>query len=283
MKRVVIVSAALAGLVFLVLLPVRGAETSDITLFDAPRGAWIATLRGDAPVTVLEERSGWRRVQVEGWVAGSTTPAGGEAAPSATIPSVAAPSPSVAEPLPVQTGAAVRGVLLPSAGDRAATPGAGLIVLLVSDLPALDAEHARAGEECRAGMDAADARIATLRAQYDKALNSTATFRDATTLSDRLKKEIRAEEKARQERIVACLVSADGLLQAHAMQRAITDSAGRFEFDRVPPGIYRLVATEAGVHQPRAWALDCVVTGPGILVLDPRKDASAFKPYWGLR
>ncbi len=285
MKRVVIVSTVLLGLALLLLLPVRGAGASDITLFDAPRGGWIATLRGDAPLTVLEERSGWRRVRVEGWVAGPATQAGGEAPPAAgEASSTAVPAPSAPpEPPPALSGAVVRGILLPSPSDRAATPGAGLIVLLVSDLQTLDAEHSKEGEKCRAGLGAADARIEALRSQYDKALNSTPIFREAANRSDRLKKEIGVEEKARQDRVDACLRTADGLLQAHAAQRAITDDAGRFEFTRVPPGTYRLVATEAGVRQPRAWALDCVVSGPETLVLDPRKDASSFKPYWGIR
>ena len=47
------------------------ADDAEILLLDAPRGAWLGTLRPDAPVTVLEERDGWQRVRVEGWIAAS--------------------------------------------------------------------------------------------------------------------------------------------------------------------------------------------------------------------
>jgi hypothetical protein len=66
------------------------------------------------------------------------------------------------------------------------------------------------------------------------------------------------------------------------MRRAISDQAGRFEFDEVPAGEYRVVATEIGGEAPRAWALDCPVAGGESIVLDPRTDRSAMLPYWGL-
>src|SRR3989442_7945074 len=49
-----------------------GQGGADLVLFDAPRGTWLATVKDDAAVTVLEERDGWRRVRLEGW---TTAPA----------------------------------------------------------------------------------------------------------------------------------------------------------------------------------------------------------------
>ena len=45
-----------AALVLLASAP--GAGPGDLTLFDAPRGAWLGTLRIDAPVEVLAEEDG---------------------------------------------------------------------------------------------------------------------------------------------------------------------------------------------------------------------------------
>ena len=55
-----------AALVLLASAP--GAGPGDLTLFDAPRGAWLGTLRIDAPVEVLAEEDGWRRIRLEAWV-----------------------------------------------------------------------------------------------------------------------------------------------------------------------------------------------------------------------
>jgi len=70
MRRALIAILLLAGVTGLVR---RGVISSgdETVLFDAPRGAWLGTVRGDVPRTVVEQRDGWQRVRIEGWIAGS--------------------------------------------------------------------------------------------------------------------------------------------------------------------------------------------------------------------
>jgi hypothetical protein len=272
MKR--IVSLCLVVLAVGVVQRATGARASgaDLALFDAPRGAWLASVRPDTPLVVLEERDGWRRVRVEGWIAIPADRPGGEAAgqgsPAGTV-------------RPVARGAVVQGVLLPTTNERAASPGSGLIVLLVSDLEALDAQHAGAGATCTSHIAEIDARLERMRSDKESALQSSDNFREATARDDRLKAEISSLEAVRGKRVAECQRSAGEIFQQHAVRRAISDDAGRFEFRDVPPGRYRVVATEVG--SARAWSLECVVGDEASIILDPRRDASDIDPYWGIR
>ncbi len=256
------------------------AGVGDMILFDAPRGAWLAAVRAGAPMSVVEEREGWRRVRLEGWIptataqgTGSSESGGGPEAPQ-LLP---AQAPSATE----ESGASVRGVLLPS--GTGASAGAGLIVMLISDLETFDREHGRAGEECRTRVKEVGERLDQLRADLSRALNSTDNFRAAAQRNDHLKLQIQETEKERSDRIRECRGSADAILDRHAVQKTISDARGTFEFPHVAPGRYRVVATEPAADPPRTWSLECNVAGADAIILDPRRDRSPVDPYWNLR
>ncbi len=259
----------LSGMVFMAAasaLSRPGAVTGDRILLDAPRGGWLAAVRGDAPLQVVEVRDGWRRVRVEGWVPVGDAPASSEPAPRS------------------EGGGKVRGVLLPSGEGSSSSAGAGLVVLLLSDLEGLDREHSATGEQCRTGLKELDERLASLQEDLTRSLNSTDNFRQATERSDRLKSRIAQTGQERSERLRDCRTSAETIFARHAAQKGISDSRGAFEFDGVAPGRYRVFASDPAGPSPRAWLLECVVTAPGdAIVLDPRHDRSAIDPYWGLR
>jgi hypothetical protein len=273
MKKALL-AVVVCALCLLKTIPPGRAGTGDLTLADAPRGTWLATVRADAPLSVLEERDGWKRVRIEGWLPGGAVPRG------ETPPTGAGPADDASSPW-AEGGATVKGVLLPNDGGAAA--GSGLIVLLLSGLEDLDSAHRRMGEACTGSVGEVDSRIDRLESELAKALNSSANFREATQRNDRLKAEIKEARKERAVRLGECRHNADGLFDHHAIRRSISDARGAFEFDGVPPGRYRVVATEAGRDAPRAWSLDCVVGGAETLVLDPRSDRSPVEPYWGLR
>jgi hypothetical protein len=258
------------------------AESADLLLLDGPRGAWLGTLRSDAPLTVLEERDGWRRVRVEGWIATAHDAGPGASATRSTLPPTGAPAASSAGSVS-GGGATVRGVLLAGPDDPSGTPGAGLIVLLVSDLEALDREHEQTGSECRARLDRVDQTIADLRERLNRALNAHDNFREAATSNDRLNRDLERTQRDRDDLLRGCWKQADALFQKYARQRTISDAAGRFEFTGVPQGRYRVVATAATGNPPAAWSMECRVGAGGTLVLDPRVDRSSRDPYWGLR
>lgn len=320
MKRSILLSMLVVVVLLLPWLRVSRADSQEIVLFDGPRGGWVATVRGDAALEVLEERDGWRRVRLEGWIAGSTAigaapaaeeaaaaeaatvavasqaadrddesgsqaevseAAGLSAASSSTAQQAVGAGVAVAAAEP-DRGASISGVLLPTADEQAAGPGAGLVVLLVGDLDVLDEEHARAGKECQDALIASQREVEIRRDKYKKQFNSSDNFKEAANRNDEARRAMKRAEQTHRERIDDCRRAADELFQRHAVQRAISDTAGRFEFDRVSAGEYRVIAAEIGGKAPRAWALDCPVAGVESIVLDPRTDRSAMLPYWGL-
>jgi len=246
---------------------------ADRTLFDAPRGMWLATVKGDAPVIVLEERDGWRRVRLEGWTMGpASAPPGAPAQPPA--------APAAPETAP--SGARVQGVLAPDmrVGGSA---GAGLLVLLVRESEVLLTDHRRAGEECTTRVRDKDREIEALRSDLDRALSSTDNFRQAATRNDQIKTRQKAAERERQQLVQQCRARALEIFERAAVQRAISDGSGRFEFQGVVPARYRVVALEAGGERPRSWSFDFLIAGGESKVLDPAADHAAVEADWGLR
>lgn len=248
-----------------------GGEAADLVLLDLPKGTWLATVRGDLAVTVLEERDGWRRVRLEGWTMaapGLVTAAG--TAPAGNAPAAAA------------GGARIEGVLSPDI-RTGGTAGAGVLVLLARESQALDAEHGRAGEECDSRFKEKERQIEDLRVELQGALNSSSNFREATSRNDQIKARLKDAEGERRQAIEECRGRAEVIFERFAVARAISDGDGRFRFEDVAPGRYRIVAFEATGDRPRSWSLGCVIEGPGTRVLDPRADRTAVEADWGVR
>lgn len=268
--RLAALAIGASALAALVSLP-GGAAPGDRTLFDGPRGGWLGTVRADLPVVVLEEREGWRRVRIEAWIPTDT------GAPGATMP---VPAPPVAAPsASAGSGALVRGTLLPVHG-LAASPGVGLPVLLVGDLETVDREHAGAAERCRVQLGALRAEADRLKSEGEKALKTIDNFRESVSRGDRLKQEIAGLEARILREEAGCRAQAEALFDAHAVARTVTDSAARFEFPRVPPGRYRVVALDGRSDPPRAWSMECSPAAGEDRVVDPRADRSPVDPYW---
>jgi hypothetical protein len=261
---------AAVGLVSFHLAIPGEAVPSDLVLFDAPRGSWLGTIRSDAAPVVLEERDGWRRVRVEGWIPGTGT---GDAA----SPPEGGPAPAAGA---VSGGAVIRGVL-PS--DGGADPaGAGMIVFLVSEPEALDREHGKAGEECRGQVNDRRERVIALRGELDRALNSSSNFRVAAQRNDRLKAQVEAAERDLRERLGACRRRAVAMVLERAVRRTAPDGSGRFEFNGVAPGRYRVIAVDPGGAAPVSWSFECSVAGSETKEIDPRSDRSPVDLYWDL-
>jgi len=255
--------------------PAPGQGRADLVLLDAPRGAWLATVKEGAAVTVLEERDGWRRVRVEGW---TMTPSG--APPDVSVqPRSSQPSaPAGIAP----SGARVRGILAPDIRSGGSA-GANLLVLLVRESDALLAEHRRAGEDCRARVGDKDGEIEGLRTDLERSLNSSDNFREAATHNDRTKTRLKAAERERQLIVQECRGKAQDIFERAAVQRAISDASGRFEFEGVEPGRYDVIALEPSGERARSWSFGCLIAGAGARVLDPAADRAGFEVDWGLR
>ena len=268
---------------------------SGLQLFDAPRGAWLAEARTDAAIQVLEERDGWKRVRIEGWVPvdalAATAPRAPEAqgAPTeelnaspapATTPVLAAPGAAPAGP---GAGATIQGVLMPTAGMVPATVGASLPVFLIADVGKYTAERESLAASCRARIASQDQAGEEAQRRLDAALNSSNNFTEASRRNDRAKADLAAAKKGRAEAVGACVDEVDALALRFAVARAPSDTAGRFQFASLGPGRYRVFASDHREGALRAWEFDATVApGAATVVLDP-VTAAARDPYAGLR
>ena len=285
--------AHLPALVALVLVCVTvaaaGRGAGEIVLFDGPKGAWLGALRNDASLVVLEERDGWRHVRLEAWIvnpdaerSGASGPAAGEKGqPAAPEPAAAAAGGSGTIPAPARK-ATVQGVLAPPMG-AGGSAGAGVLVLLVGESAVLDAGHRKAGEECRARLEQKDGDIESLRAESNRALNSSDNFREAASRNDQMKNRLARMQRERQELIRDCRSRAQEVFEPKVVQRALSDGSGRFDFQGVAPGRYRVVAFETAGDSPRSWSFAFEIAGDGTRVLDPIADRSPVPADWGLR
>jgi len=289
-------TAPLALFLVCVALAAAGNGPLEIVLFDAPKGAWLGALREDAPLVVLEEREGWRRVRLEGWIMAPAAVPAGKGLPESGGPAGATPpeagmvvsrerpgDPGQAAATPVAPRLAdVQGVLAPPLG-AGGSAGAGVLVLLVKENSGLDSEHRKLGAECRARLDQKDRDLLALRAEADRALNSSDNFREASGRSDQARTRLATGQRERRELIQECRVRAQAVFEEAVAGRAISDASGRFEFQRVVPGRYRVVAFETTGDVPRSWSFSFLVEGNAPRALDPTADRSPVPADWGLR
>jgi len=184
--------------------------------------------------------------------------------------------------VPAAAGATVKGVLAPPL-QAGGAPGSGVLVLLVGESGELDAEHRRVGAECQKRLDRKDRDIEGLRKEANQALNSSDNFREAASRNDQVKRELARQQSERQDLIRECRLRAQGVFEPAVVQRAISDGSGRFEFERVRPGHYRVVAFEATGDSPRSWSFRCDLETAESRVLDPMADRSPVAADWGIK
>lgn len=267
--------AVFGGMTAMVALA-AAAGAGGLQLFDAPRGAWLAEVRPDAPIVVVEELDGWKRVRIEGWV-----PAGAVGGP-AVVPQGADDSKGAAAAVPPAIGARIQGVLMPTKEMMPATVGANLVVLLIADVEKYEGERQALETPCRSRVEAQDQAAAVAQALVNTAFNSTNNFTEASHRYDRAKADLAAAKKGRAAAVKECLDQADALAERHTVARAPSDSAGRFEFSGLGSGAYRVVASDHRDGVDRAWAFDATTTTGATVVIDPIA-AAAPDPYRGLR
>lgn len=309
MRRSMVVAMAACGGIAAVAVLAGAAGAGGLQLFDAPRGAWLAEVRPDAPVVVVEERDGWKRVRFEGWVpsgsvggaaaadpgagapegsaaavplataAAATSTTASATAASATTPSataVTATSAAAGSP-----GAKIQGVLMPTKGMVPATVGANLVVLLIADVEKYDAERQPLVASCRTRIEVQDQAAQVAQALVNTALNSTNNFTEASHRYDAAKADLAAAKKGRAAAVKDCLDQADALAERYAVSRAPSDTSGRFEFSGLGPGGYRIFSCDHRDGVDRAWAFDATTTPGATVVIDPLT-AAAPDPYRGL-
>jgi hypothetical protein len=269
--------AVVLGAIGIVLGGARAAEEAGLVLLDAPRGAWLGELRRDAPIQVIEERDGWRRIRIEAWVrdTSSLPPASG---PAASPPSAGAPAPASASGA---SAVVLRGLLTPKPGMQPSTVGGGLAVLVLNDPDGTDAAHRALGEPCRAALAEMDQRLAALEQDVQASLNSRSNFKEAAQRNDRARAALAAAQRERADRLAACRGQAEAFFSGRAVARTVSDAAGRFEIAGLAPGRYRVVAMERTSAGARGWSMSAGIPATADALLEGGA-ADGPDPYWNL-
>jgi hypothetical protein len=252
-------------------------------LSPAPGEPPVAVLMAGARLQVVEQREGWSRVTLEGWIPQSALPASAaEPAPvvPAPAPSAVAAAPAAAAPAeaPAQpsSAAALRGVVFVT-GDKGETlAGGGVAVrLLQAAGPALAMleTHRR---ECAARQAELSAQAEELKDRAGRALRTIDNATRAFEESDRLKGERDAVRQRRVDEWRRCREQEEELIDAHAAHRAITSEGGRYAFDGVPSGRYTLQAALDTGRRRHDWLLPIVLEAgaPRTMDLTTRNQAS---------
>ncbi len=252
----------------LTLAPAADSEHGNpAEVLDAPGGRPVAILLAGAQPRVLEQREGYVRIALEGWVRASGSVDTAPAAP----PAGSAPpdNPQTAGP-----GAIVGSIVVTLSGGEV-RKGAGARLALLGKVAELEAARRDLAADYQPEARRIEEEIARLEARRRASLNSTDNLGQATQSLDRAKRDL----AARQKDLAALQATYEGregvLVQRYAQQEVRAGEDGSFRFAGVAPGEYRLWAiysvNEATDYR---WYLP-VRVGPGT---DASMDLASRKP-----
>ncbi|HEU5180751.1 MAG TPA: hypothetical protein VFW45_08155 [Candidatus Polarisedimenticolia bacterium] len=219
----------------LTLAPAADSERGNpAEVLDAPGGRPVAILLSGAQPRVLEQREGYVRIALEGWVRASgaaetapTAPAGGHVVPDSTQT--------------VGTGAIAGSIVVTLSGGEV-RKGAGARLALLGKVAELEAARRELAAAYQPEAHRIQEEIASVEARRRAALNSTDNLGQATQSLDRAKRDL----AARQKELAALQATYEGregvLVERYAQQEVHAGEDGSFRFAGVAPGEYRLWA-----------------------------------------
>jgi len=262
---------------------------ADEVVLDAPGGRPVAILLSGAVRRTGEEREGFLRVTVEGWIRlPRTSSESGQASSSPPALNQASPPPSSMLPLPEPPATAVEGsglwgqirVTLPS---REVRYGAGARVVLLAPVEDLDAHWAELKNRYEHERLALEKEIESLQRDQEGALSSSDNFYEASHRLERAKAVLAARQKDRQLLPAKYVSRLDELFQRYRVAEAAADPAGRYEIPNLVAGRYRLLATFTVGEVAHRWYLPLEKSSEGGLRFDLNTDDSGTDPYFGTR
>jgi hypothetical protein len=252
----------------------RPSSGNEVVVLDAPGGRPVAVLLSGASRRLGEEREGFVRVTVEGWIRLPSEPARESPAPGPPFSKPTASEPSE----PILSGQIK--APLPSGEVRY---GAGARIVILGSVPDLEARRQEIKSRYGREEAALETEIESLRRQESQSLNSSDNFTQAARRSDRLKAQVAAKTAERKKLPEKYALEVDELFRDFQVAETTADPGGRYSFTTLPPGSYRLLAVfslEGKIHR---WYLPLEVSGPGGLRVDLDNDNRGTDPYFVTR
>jgi hypothetical protein len=255
----------------------------EASLRRTPAGDLVAMLTSAAEVEVIEERDGWARVRVEGWIPATALAPGDPApAPLAPPPPPAAPGATAATEAPTP---AVPAVIVAVPAAAATAPGGEItgsvslprgklkkplgegtrVLVLPSPAPPLP----EITDQVTARLAEIEAEVARLHKEEERAMQNE-SFSIAREERDVLRKQRRALEAERIEILSSLNSRREAAARSAAVAGAVADGQGRFVISGLSPGEYTLYARLSRQDMDVEWLSGIRLgQGPSELVLDP--------------
>jgi hypothetical protein len=257
--RFPMILALLAGLAVPPAPAGESRATTTEEILEAPGGRPVAILLPGAVTRRGEEKDGYIRVVVEGWMRVSPQ------ASSLETPSNPAASPPAAATDVARTVSGRITLKLASGEIRYA---AGSRVLLLRDPPRLEARRAELAQSYQIEGRALREEIAALESRKAGALNSTENFTQASQNLDRTKKQLAAKNRDLQSLQGTFAGKELALLEEFKTAETFADPGGTYRLEPPAPGEYRIWASYTEGDRVYRWYLPAMVGNSGAVTLD---------------
>jgi len=234
-----------AGLALLALQPAGTALSpvklhDDAPMYDAVDGQRGGILLSGTPVRVLETRPGWFKISVEGWIRDEGSVLG------ATPPAVAA----------VSSRARLSGQIFVTGEDGATHVGQHVTVRLLRDFGPSRDRIAQIRSGCDRRRQELGAEAARLKEEGGRAMRVIENPAEAFEKYDEAKRQREATLRQLESHDAQCAAEVESALNDAAVDRALSDSEGRYLFDAVEPGAYHLHASLEAAGVRTEWILE---------------------------
>jgi hypothetical protein len=264
----------LAGLT---VLPVPAEESRTTTteeILDAPGGRPVAILLPGAVARRGEEKDGYVRVVVEGWIRASSQ------APSLETPSApVVPKPAPAGSAAPEVAKAISGRITLKLATGEIRYAAGSKVLLLGDPQRLEVRRAELAQAYQTEGRGLREEIAALEARKAGALNSSENFTQASQNLDRAKSQLAAKNRELQALQAKFAGKEQALLEEFKTAETFADPGGVYRLEAPASGEYRVWASYAEGDRIYRWYLPAIVGSSAPVSLDLAAGKPGENPF----
>jgi hypothetical protein len=275
----------LLGMVLGLAWTAESQSTHPEEVLDAPGGHPIAILLPGAARRIVEEKNGYARIVVEGWIQGKDAAQAGQepgskapaesvaGIPTASIPALESSAPQAA------TSASLSGrveIRLPSGQTLY---GAGARVVLLGNVPELERRRSALLGEYQAKARGLEAEIEDLESQKKAALNSSENLTQATKALDQIKAQL-AQKQTELQGMGKNYVTASGtLIEGFKTLEAAADPGGAYRLDHLAPGEYRVWGLFSDSGLSYLWYLPATIAAGKAAQLNLTADNREKDPF----
>jgi hypothetical protein len=261
MKRVGIVLLALIIMVALGRTDDAESSRTEEVVLDVPGGHPVAILLSGASRTLGEEKNGFVKVTIEGWLRLGD---GRE-------------SQMLIAPPPVTLG--LSGQIRVDLSSGEARYGAGARVMLLGRVDELEQERTELVKQFEEERTELAQNIVQMEEEAKNALNSSNNFREATAQRDRTLATMAAREKELHNLSLLFRARLDELFARHQVATTLADEGGHYFFPDAKAGRYHLLASFTRGETSHRWYLPLDWSGIEERVVDLTGDGIGTDPY----